>query len=217
MSRKDIVSGPMLIFAIIKKFLRSAAIASAALLVAPANAAVVNFNAPANNSTQNITFAEGVFSTNLGPYADGFYTLDNTTAYNGYGQDGEYILFDSAVMLNSLVLDDYASSFDSTSVTVSLFDSSAALIASQIWNNFGIAQTLTFDTSDVSKVLFNITSPTSTDPYGGGRTNVSFYQVGDITYNVAAVPEPSTYAMLLAGLGLMGFVARRRMQDTLAG
>ncbi|MGY1490667.1 PEP-CTERM sorting domain-containing protein [Methylobacillus pratensis] len=27
---------------------------------------------------------------------------------------------------------------------------------------------------------------------------------------VAAVPEPETYAMLLAGLGLMGFVARRR-------
>jgi phospholipase/lecithinase/hemolysin len=27
----------------------------------------------------------------------------------------------------------------------------------------------------------------------------------------AAVPEPGTYAMLLAGLGLMGFVARRRM------
>jgi hypothetical protein len=29
---------------------------------------------------------------------------------------------------------------------------------------------------------------------------------------MAAVPEPETYAMLLAGLGLMGFVARRRQQ-----
>ena len=28
----------------------------------------------------------------------------------------------------------------------------------------------------------------------------------------AAVPEPETYAMLMAGLGLMGFVARRRQQ-----
>ena len=27
---------------------------------------------------------------------------------------------------------------------------------------------------------------------------------------VSAVPEPETYAMLLAGLGLMGFLARRR-------
>jgi hypothetical protein len=29
-------------------------------------------------------------------------------------------------------------------------------------------------------------------------------------FNVAAVPEPETYAMMLAGLGLMGFIARRR-------
>ena len=30
------------------------------------------------------------------------------------------------------------------------------------------------------------------------------------------VPEPETYAMMLAGLGLMGFVARRRRQQTTA-
>jgi hypothetical protein len=30
---------------------------------------------------------------------------------------------------------------------------------------------------------------------------------------VMAVPEPDTYAMLLAGLGIMGFIARRRMQN----
>ena len=32
-------------------------------------------------------------------------------------------------------------------------------------------------------------------------------------FAVAAVPEPETYAMLLAGLGLMGFVARRRKEN----
>lgn len=31
---------------------------------------------------------------------------------------------------------------------------------------------------------------------------------------VTAVPEPETYAMLLAGLGLVGFIARRRNRDT---
>ena len=36
---------------------------------------------------------------------------------------------------------------------------------------------------------------------------------GDFQLNVSAVPEPETYAMILAGLGLMGFVARRRKQE----
>lgn len=35
-----------------------------------------------------------------------------------------------------------------------------------------------------------------------------------IGVNIAPIPEPETYAMLLAGLGLMGFVARRRKQRT---
>ena len=42
--------------------------------------------------------------------------------------------------------------------------------------------------------------------YGGGNAN-QFY-LSSLT--VAAVPEPQTYAMLLAGLGLLGVAARRR-------
>lgn len=34
--------------------------------------------------------------------------------------------------------------------------------------------------------------------------------------SVSAVPEPETYAMLLAGLGLMGTIARRRSQKQVA-
>jgi len=45
---------------------------------------------------------------------------------------------------------------------------------------------------------------------GNGTGNNLF---SDVTWSasvVAAIPEPETYAMLLTGLGLMGFVARRR-------
>ncbi|WP_256209002.1 FxDxF family PEP-CTERM protein [Nitrosospira sp. Nsp14] len=32
----------------------------------------------------------------------------------------------------------------------------------------------------------------------------------DHAFLLAPIPEPETYAMLLAGLGLLGFIARRR-------
>jgi hypothetical protein len=44
-----------------------------------------------------------------------------------------------------------------------------------------------------------------TAPVGASITSLS-----GTSYPAAAVPEPETYAMLLAGLGLVGFAARRR-------
>ena len=40
----------------------------------------------------------------------------------------------------------------------------------------------------------------------------SAFNVGidNITYNVAAIPEPEVYALMLAGLGLVGYVTHRR-------
>jgi len=38
----------------------------------------------------------------------------------------------------------------------------------------------------------------------------SYYKYDISVIGVVPVPEPETYAMLLAGLGLMGAVARRR-------
>lgn len=55
---------------------------------------------------------------------------------------------------------------------------------------------------------------------GPGSTQYSFslYTNGNkqdyLVASVSAVPEPATYAMLLAGLGLMGFTARRRQTSS---
>lgn len=46
-------------------------------------------------------------------------------------------------------------------------------------------------------------------PYAGNFT----YAAGVLTYAVAAVPEPSEYALMLAGLGMIGFMARRRLNN----
>jgi len=53
-------------------------------------------------------------------------------------------------------------------------------------------------------------------PYSVGFTDGSNF-LGDppipgSPLTLAAVPEPESYAMILAGLGLMGFVARRKQQ-----
>jgi hypothetical protein len=48
---------------------------------------------------------------------------------------------------------------------------------------------------------------TSPDPTGGFNVQIN---------SVAAVPEPETYALLLAGLGLIGLVTRRRNKLSVA-
>lgn len=45
---------------------------------------------------------------------------------------------------------------------------------------------------------------------GNGVTDGFALKTMGFTAQIAAVPEPETYAMLLAGLGLLGFMARRR-------
>ncbi len=46
--------------------------------------------------------------------------------------------------------------------------------------------------------------------YNAGPTQPGFYQ---ISTPVNAIPEPGTYAMMLAGLGVVGFMARRRQRQ----
>ncbi|MFA9217980.1 MAG: PEP-CTERM sorting domain-containing protein [Sphingomonadaceae bacterium] len=50
----------------------------------------------------------------------------------------------------------------------------------------------------------------STELKFGARNDPSFTRLDNVSVTVSAVPEPETYAMLLAGIGLMGAVARRR-------
>ena len=45
---------------------------------------------------------------------------------------------------------------------------------------------------------------------------LGFFAGGDVVFAVNSVPEPETYAMMLAGLGLLGVAARRRKQKQAA-
>jgi len=46
--------------------------------------------------------------------------------------------------------------------------------------------------------------------FNDGSTNDADYDDLVVGFNVTTVPEPETYALMLAGLGVVGFVARRR-------
>jgi hypothetical protein len=46
-----------------------------------------------------------------------------------------------------------------------------------------------------------------------GRTKLGDWDDFVVGVNLAPVPEPETYALMLAGLGVVGFVARRRRQQ----
>lgn len=103
--------------------------------------------------------------------------------------------------------------------------------------NFGYNDYAYFTTSLGTKTLSDsvavgglgntlIETYTFATPYTGtitfGVANVkdniinSTLHVSTLT-TVSAVPEPESYAMLLAGLGVMGFVAKRRKQGSLNG
>jgi hypothetical protein len=64
---------------------------------------------------------------------------------------------------------------------------------------------LTFDTMTMSYTVGTL------GDYLPGGQSVNLDQ-GEISYTVftTAVPEPETFAMMLAGLGLMGFITKRR-------
>ena len=69
-------------------------------------------------------------------------------------------------------------------------------------------------------MVFNIDFTGTGLHFDAPHLKVEFFQsltqtkaTGDLlSQTIPAVPEPQTYALLLAGLGVVGFVARRRRQ-----
>lgn len=83
----------------------------------------------------------------------------------------------------------------------------AALTDTTTWNgNTQLAATTTASFSDTFTLTHTTTLDFYVDDYNWGLGD----NYGGVSLNIAAVPEPGSYVMLLAGLGLFGLIVRRR-------
>lgn len=103
--------------------------------------------------------------------------------------------------------------FDLSSLSISFAGQTYTLanadVAPDVSYQDGVFLGLSYSTSSLEPKLAFIAGSFSADDAFVAYTMNGLDGAGSISYT-AAVPEPESYAMLLAGLGLMGLIARRR-------
>lgn len=88
---------------------------------------------------------------------------------------------------------------------ISLSSFGAKLIgSSQTWNAVQVGDTIRFDSMVLAPGNYDL------QIFGTVIGTIGAAYAGTITAFAVPVPEPETYAMMLAGLGLMAFISRRR-------
>lgn len=186
----------------------------------------VTFTSPVSSALSQLTAAQTALNalnlmpttTTLAATMSGFQTL-NAGVYNATALTtaaSTTITLDGQGDVNALWLfniDTYLSTGAST--LINIINSGAG--AQVIWNTGGYAS-FGASTKIIGTVLAGTYIVTGADTTSGTLLGSGYVTLGanskvsclSCVVAVAAVPEPETYGMMLMGLGLMGFVARRR-------
>lgn len=211
------------------RFALSALVAGAALAASPAFAqtftldfeGAAGFVEPILEFYNGGTNSLGQSGPNLGvSFTDGAVALSNDALgpyYAGapspitvmYAFDSTAIMNVAAGFVGGLTFE-YSSAMavlDAVKIYSGLNATGTLLASASLFGNAGIACTgPAFCRFDLTSVQF--AGVAQSVSFGGGTPNVLF---DDIT--ITAVPEPGTVALLAAGLGVLGLLARRRRAD----
>ncbi|WP_242182129.1 PEPxxWA-CTERM sorting domain-containing protein [Sphingomonas sp. CARO-RG-8B-R24-01] len=174
---------------------------SAAATAADAATVTIDFTALASGTAVTTQYPGVTFSL-----AGGLASGAPTIAYYGAGlsnspKAGEYPTADSLIATFATPVSDVSFVFSNQGYNGAnnyrVYSPSAVLLASGPLN--GTSYTLS--SSDIGSIVWS----------NGEGTSRSWTQaLSKLSFTPGAVPEPSTWAMMLAGFGMIGFAARRR-------